>query len=239
MSAFDAKRTLPTAAQPIRISATKGGIMQFDIDKMAALDRFGLLLGTVVPRPIALVTTLGEDGTLNSAPYSQFTVLSHDPPLLLVSVLSHPDRRLKDTAKNILATKEFTVSLVSEAIAEAMNVTCIDAPPGTSELKLAGLETAASTKIKTPRVAASPVAFECRFLTSLSFGSNQAIFIGQMVYGHVADQFVINAERGLIDTPKLKLIGGMHGQKWYARLSDCFAMDRSTWAEWVRQNKTA
>ena len=120
-----------------------------------------------------------------------------------------------------------------------MNVTCIDAPPGTSELKLAGLETAASTKIKTPRVAASPVAFECRFLTSLSFGSNQAIFIGQMVYGHVADQFVINAERGLIDTPKLKLIGGMHGQKWYARLSDCFAMDRSTWAEWVRQNKTA
>ena len=121
----------------------------------------------------------------------------------------------------------------------ALNVTCIDAPPGTSELKLAGLETAASTKIKTPRVAASPVAFECRFLTSLSFGSNQAIFIGQIVYGHVADQFVINAERGLIDTPKLKLIGGMHGQKWYARLSDCFAMDRSTWAEWVRQNKTA
>jgi len=93
-------------------------------------------------------------------------------------------------------------------------------------------------RIKTPRVAASPVAFECRFLTSLSFGSNQAIFIGQIVYGYVADQFVINAERGLIDTPKLKLIGGMHGQKWYARLSDCFAMDRSTWAEWVRQNKT-
>jgi flavin reductase (DIM6/NTAB) family NADH-FMN oxidoreductase RutF len=157
----------------------------------------------------------------------------------LISALSHPDRRLKDTAKNILATKEFTVSMVSEAIAEAMNVTCIDAPPGTNELKLAGLETAASTKIKTPRVAASPVAFECRFLTSLSFGSNQAIFIGQIVYGYVADQFVINAERGLIDTPKLKLIGGMHGQKWYTRLSDCFAMDRSTWAEWVRQNKTA
>jgi flavin reductase (DIM6/NTAB) family NADH-FMN oxidoreductase RutF len=86
-------------------------------------------------------------------------------------------------------------------------------------------------------VAASPVAFECRFLTSLSFGSNQAIFIGQIVYGHVADQFVINAERGLIDTPKLKLIGGMHGQKWYARLSDCVAMDQSTWAEWVRQGK--
>jgi hypothetical protein len=83
MSANDPKRTLPTATQPIRINATKGGIMQFDIDKMAALDRFELLLGTVVPRPIALVTTLGEDGTLNSAPYSQFTVLSHDPPLLL------------------------------------------------------------------------------------------------------------------------------------------------------------
>jgi flavin reductase (DIM6/NTAB) family NADH-FMN oxidoreductase RutF len=79
-----------------------------------------------------------------------------------------------------------------------MNVTCIDAPPGTNELKLAGLETAASMKIRTPRVAASPVAFECRFLTSLSFGSNQAIIIGQIVYGYVADQFVIDAERGLV-----------------------------------------
>ena len=58
------------------------------------------------------------------------------------------------------------------------------------------------------------------------FGSDQAIFIGQIVYGYAADQFVINAERALIDTPKLKLIGGMHGQKWYARLSDCFVMDR-------------
>jgi flavin reductase (DIM6/NTAB) family NADH-FMN oxidoreductase RutF len=211
--------------------------MQFDIEKMAALDRFELLLGTVVPRPIALVTTLGEDGILNAAPYSQFTVLSYDPPLLLVSILSHPDRRLKDTAHNILATKEFTVSLVSEAIAEGMNVTCIDAPPGTDELKLAGLKTAASVKIKPPRVAASPVAFECRFLTSLSFGPNQATVIGQIVYGYVADQFVINAERGLVDTPELKLIGGMHGQKWYAKLSDRFEMERSTWAEWVHQSK--
>jgi flavin reductase (DIM6/NTAB) family NADH-FMN oxidoreductase RutF len=71
-----------------------------------------------------------------------------------------------------------------------------DAPPGTNELELAGLEPAASMKIKTPRVATSPVAFECRFLTSLSFGSNQAIFIGQIVYDYVADQFVINAQRG-------------------------------------------
>jgi flavin reductase (DIM6/NTAB) family NADH-FMN oxidoreductase RutF len=211
--------------------------MLFDFEKMAALDRFQLLLGTVVPRPIALVTTVDEDDALNAAPYTQFTVLSHDPPLLVVSVLSHPDRRLKDTANNILATKEFTVSLVSEAIAQKMNITCIDAPPGTNELKLAGLETAVSAKIRAPRVAASPVAFECRFLTSLSFGPNQAILIGQAVCCHVADQFVIDAERALIDTPELKLIGGMHGQKWYAKLSDRFEMERPTWSEWVGRNK--
>jgi len=210
--------------------------MQFDLEKMAAMDRYELLLGTVVPRPIALVTTLAEDGALNAAPYSLFNVLSHDPPLLVISVLSHPHRRFKDTANNILATKEFSVSLVSEDIAEAMNITCIDAPAGTNELELARLDTAASTTIKPPRIAASPVAFECRLLTSLSFGANQAIVIGQIAHAHIADQFVINAARGLVDTPELKLIGGMHGAKWYARLSDRFEMERPTWADWVRQS---
>jgi flavin reductase (DIM6/NTAB) family NADH-FMN oxidoreductase RutF len=144
---------------------------------------------------------------------------------------------LKDTADNILATREFVVNLISEAIAQEMNITCIDAPAGTNELKLANLDTAPSITVKPPRVAASPVAFECLFLTSLSFGPNQAIVIGQITHAFVADQFVMNAERGLIDTPSLKLIGGMHGAKWYAKTSDLFEMERPTWADWVRQGK--
>jgi flavin reductase (DIM6/NTAB) family NADH-FMN oxidoreductase RutF len=211
--------------------------MHFDIDKMAAMDRYELLLGTVVPRPIALITTISTEGIINAAPYSLFNVMGHDPAVAMISVLAHPDQRLKDTANNILATKEFVLNLVSEPIAEAMNISCIDAPPGTNELELANLRTASSVKVKPPRVSTSPVAFECRFLTSLSFGPNQAIIAGQIIHAYIDDRFVLDRARGLVDTPQLKLIGGMHGAKWYAKLSDRFEMERPTWAEWVRQGK--
>jgi flavin reductase (DIM6/NTAB) family NADH-FMN oxidoreductase RutF len=211
--------------------------MQFDIDGMAPADRYELLLGTIVPRPIALITTLGQDGRINAAPYSLFNVMGHDPAVALVSVLAHPEARLKDTAHNILATKEFVINLVSETVAEAMNITCIDAPPGTNELELAKLKTTSSVKVKPPRVSGSPVAFECRFLTSLSFGPNQAIIAGQIVHAYIEDRFVRDGARGLVDTPELKLIGGMHGAKWYTKLSDRFEMERPTWAGWVREGK--
>jgi flavin reductase (DIM6/NTAB) family NADH-FMN oxidoreductase RutF len=215
-----------------------GGVMQFDIDKMAAMDRYELLLGTVVPRPIALVTTISSDGAVNAAPYSLFNVMGHDPAIVMFSVLAHPEKRLKDTANNILATKEFVINLVSESVAEAMNITCIDAPSGTNELELAKLKTFPSVKVKPPRISESPIAYECRFLTSLSFGPNQAIIAGQIVHADVDDRVVLDAARGLVDTPELNLIGGMHGAKWHTKLSDRFAMDRPTWAEWVRQSKS-
>jgi flavin reductase (DIM6/NTAB) family NADH-FMN oxidoreductase RutF len=211
--------------------------MQFDIDGMAPIDRYELLLGTIVPRPIALITWLGPNGAVNAAPYSLFNVMGHDPAVAMVSVLAHPEGRLKDTASNILATKEFVINLVSEAVAEAMNITCIDAPPGINELELANLKTTPSVKVKPPRVTTSPVAFECRFLTSISFGPNQAIVAGQIVHAYVEDRFVRDHARGLVDTPELKLIGGMHGAKWYAKLSDRFEMERPTWAGWVREGK--
>jgi flavin reductase (DIM6/NTAB) family NADH-FMN oxidoreductase RutF len=81
------------------------------------------------------------------------------------------------------------------------------------------------------------VAFECRFLTSISFGPNQAIIAGQIVHAYVADHFVLDRARGLVDTPQLKLIGAMHGAKWYAKLSDRFEIERPTWSGWVSQGK--
>lgn len=141
---------------------------------------------------------------------------------------------MKDTATNILATVEFVINLASEASAEAMNIACVDAPPGANELELATLETALSIEVRSPRVNASPVAFECRFLTSLSFGRNQAIIVGQIVQAYVEDRLVSDAAKGLIDTPELKLIGRMHGAKWYARLSDRFEMGLTTWTTWMK-----
>jgi len=111
-----------------------------------------------------------------------------------------------------------------------MNVTCIDAPPGIDEVQLAKLDTAPSDKIRTPRVAASPVAFECVVHTALSFGPDQIMVVGRIVQAHVREACVLDPETCSINTPALNLIGGMHGARWYTRTADLFGMDRPTWA---------
>jgi flavin reductase (DIM6/NTAB) family NADH-FMN oxidoreductase RutF len=125
--------------------------MQFDFDAMPPAARFAFLTGAVVPRPIALITTLTPDGTINAAPYTFFSIAGTEPPVVTVTVLPTPDGRMKDTGANILHAKEFVVNLVSEDLAEAMNVTCIDAPADVDEMALAGLAPAPSVKIKTTR----------------------------------------------------------------------------------------
>ena len=211
--------------------------MQFEMRAMRPMDRYELLLGTVLPRPITIVTTVSAAGSLNAAPYSLFNVVCHDPPMLMVSVLPHPEGRLKDTAGNILATREFVVNLVPRAMAEAMNITNIDAPPGRDELELAGLATAPSSVVKPPRIAQSPVALECRLATSLSFGANQAVIFGEIATAYVADDAVLDAAKGLVDTPKLDLFGAMHAARWYSTTNERFEMVRPTWAQWIKDGK--
>ena len=116
-----------------------------------------------------------------------------------------------------------------------MNVTCIDAPSDIDELALAGLTPAASRKVRPPRIAESPVSFECRVLASLVTGPRQTVVIGRVVCAHIDDAFVQDRERCYIDTPALQLIGRMHGSGWYARTSDLFHLDRPTWATWQQQ----
>ncbi len=204
---------------------------------MKPMDRYELLLGTILPRPITIVTTVSPEGEVNAAPYSLFNVVSHDPPVIMIAVLPHPERRLKDTAANVFATREFVVNLVPRSLAEAMNITNLDAPPGTNELALAKLCSAPSTSIKPPRIANSPVAFECRLLTSLSFNSDQAVLFGEVVAAFVSDHLVLDAARGVIDAPKLDLFGAMHAARWYCSTTDRFEMVRSTWAQWINEGK--
>jgi flavin reductase (DIM6/NTAB) family NADH-FMN oxidoreductase RutF len=135
--------------------------MLFDFEQMTPMQCFEFLTGTVVPRPIALITSLSPTGLVNAAPYSFFNIMGIEPPVVACTVLPKPDGGLKDTGRNILSAREFVVNLVSEQMAEAMNVTCIDAPADVEELPLAGLKTVASSKIRTPSIAGSPVAFEC------------------------------------------------------------------------------
>jgi flavin reductase (DIM6/NTAB) family NADH-FMN oxidoreductase RutF len=115
-----------------------------------------------------------------------------------------------------------------------MNVTCIDAPANVDELTIAGLKSAPSIKIRPPRIADSPVSLECRLHTTVPLGPDQIFLIGRIVHAHVADNFVVDPHEPAFNTPALRLIGGMHGAKWYTRTSDLFAMERPTWAEWQR-----
>jgi flavin reductase (DIM6/NTAB) family NADH-FMN oxidoreductase RutF len=200
--------------------------MLFEFDKITPEIGYKLLTSTITPRPIAWISTLGLNGVVNAAPFSFFNAMGHTPPTVAVGLVKDGVRGWKDTARNILDTGEFVVNLVPEALAEAMNATSAAVGPEVSELGLAGLEAAASLHVKPPRIAAAPVAFECEMLSSVVTGPMQTVVIGRVVAAHIADEVVLDAERGYIDTPALGLIGRMHGAGWYARSTDLFQLER-------------
>ena len=209
--------------------------MRWDLDQVAEPIAYKLLAATVMPRPIAWVVTQSAQGVLNAAPYSFFNVMGSAPPTIVLGLMADPQRGFKDTAANILASGEFVVNLVPEALAQQMNITAVDAPTGINELDLAGLATEASVHIRPPRIAASPVAFECRMLSSVVTGPHQTIVIGRVLAVHIDDRFILNPERAHIDTPALNLVARSYGST-YVRSHDTFELDRPKWAEWSAQN---
>jgi flavin reductase (DIM6/NTAB) family NADH-FMN oxidoreductase RutF len=195
--------------------------MIFDMETLEAQNRYKILTATVTPRPIAWITTLSASGVINAAPFSFFNVMGHEPPTVAIGLLAGSER------------------FVAESNAEAMNITCLDAPPEIDELTLAGLTPAASQAVRPPRIAESPVSFECRVLTSLVTGPRQTAVIGRVVRAHVDDAVILDKERCHIDTQALRLIARMHGSGWYARSTDLFQIDRPTWAAWQENNVKA
>ncbi len=206
--------------------------MLFDFDKISVLDRYKLLTSTVVPRPIAWVVSHDENGVLNAAPFSFFNVFSAEPPVMVIGIGGRKPGDAKDTGANIRVTGEFVINLVNYDLAQAMNITAIDFPPDIDELKAAGLTTVPSTRIKVPRIAESPVAFECERFQTIEIANDRALVMARIVAIHVADAYVMNQERCYIDTPKLDLIGRMHGGGGYSTTRDLFEMKRITVEEW-------
>lgn len=200
--------------------------MQFNFDEITPDVGYKLLTSTILPRPIAWVSTLGANGVVNAAPFSFFNAMGHSPATVALGMVRDATRGWKDTPRNILETGEFVVNLVPERLAQAMNATSKAAAPEVSELELAGLEAAPSVHIAPPRIAAAPVAFECRAISSVVTGPMQTVVIGQVLAAHIYDAFVMDAARGYIDSPALELIGRMHGAGWYARSSDLFQLER-------------
>ncbi|MCF3946842.1 flavin reductase family protein [Acidiphilium sp. AL] len=206
--------------------------MLFDLTALKPLDQYKLLASTVVPRPIAWVVTLDAEGRLNAAPFSFFNVFGSGPPILCIGIGARRPGDCKDTGENIRLTGEFVVNLVAHDNAEAMNVTAIEFGPEIDELAEAKLTTLPSAKIKPPRIAESPVAMECVRHSMIEFGPDRALVVGRVVAMHVRDDAVLDAERCHIDTPKLDLIGRMHGAGWYSRTTERFDMPRILVDEW-------
>ncbi len=209
--------------------------MLFDFETMAVQDRYKLLVSTVVPRPIAWVVTQDAGGRLNAAPYSFFNVFSADPPVVVFGIGGRKPGDIKDTGQNIRETGQFTVCLVNQDAASAMNVTAIDFPPEVDELAEAGLTTAPSTRVKPPRIAESPVALECERFMIVELNTDRALVLGRVVAMHVRDDCVLDAQRCHIDTPKLDLIGRLHGGGWYTRTADRFEMPRIPLEGWNKK----
>ncbi|MBL8699912.1 MAG: flavin reductase family protein [Alphaproteobacteria bacterium] len=204
--------------------------MSFDFAALGPRERYKLLIGAVVPRPIALVTSIDTEGRVNAAPFSFFNCLSADPAILALGVEFRADGRHKDTGFNVRATQAFTVNIVSDAIVEAMNVCAVPFDPGVDELREAGLTAMPGTKVPCPWIAQSPAAFECRHHVTLSIGRSREIILGEVVWAHFRAD-VVDPGNLHVDPAALDAVGRMGGQG-YAGTRDYFDLPTMSVARW-------
>jgi flavin reductase (DIM6/NTAB) family NADH-FMN oxidoreductase RutF len=187
---------------------------------MSVLDaafRYRLMASTIVPRPIAWVTTRNVAGQVNTAPFSCFAMMGSAPPLVVIGIQARPDGRDKDSLANARATGELVVNLVGWHDGAAMAVTARDYESGVDEAAIAGLDLVPSTKVGVPRIASAPVSLECIVSDIMATGEAQSLLIARIEAMHVVDRAVLNAACGYIDTPALDLLGRMEGPAWYTR----------------------
>ena len=188
--------------------------MHFDLGKMPAQDGYKLLISTVVPRPIALATTVDAKGRVNAAPFSFFNAISSNPPVVVLGINGEgAEGGYKDTEDNIRETGEFVVNLVDEALAERMNICAVDFPHEIEELEVAKLTALPSVGVKPPRIGESPVSFECTRITGLSLGGNSTMEVGRVIHIHIRDD-LMDMEKLYVKTDQIGLIGRMHGRGW-------------------------
>lgn len=204
--------------------------MEIDFAGLSSKERYKLLVGFIIPRPIAFVTTVGRDGVANAAPFSFFNVFGENPATVVLGIQARPDGTLKDTARNILETGEYVINMVDEAIAEAMNVCAVDFPAGMSELEPAGLTLEPSQVVKPGRIAEAPAAFECRHLHSIAFRPDRSLIIGEVVWMRVRDE-VIDPQTLRLRDEAYRPVGRLYGNM-YSRQNDRFELARQSYAEW-------
>ena len=188
---------------------------------------YKLLIGSVVPRPIGWISSIDLEGRSNLAPFSFFNAVCGNPPHVLFSpMIRSTDQEAKDTLNNVRATGEFVVNIVTEDLAEAMNLSSTELPAVVDEFSVAQLISAPSVIVKPPRVASSPIHFECKVAHIIDIGDQPgsgSVVIGRVVHIHVDESVLFDGDK--IDLEKLKPIGRLAGND-YCRVTDIFQMER-------------
>lgn len=195
-----------------------------DPTKQTERDNYKLLIGSIIPRPIALVTTDSGNGIYNAAPFSYFNIVSSNPPMVSLSI-QRPASGLKDTARNIFQKKEFVVHIVDEENVEASNEASAAMGPEESEVEMTGLNLVPSEVVNVPGIKESKVRMECKLVEVVSFGGDAAgsdLFIGEVVRFHIAEDIY---ENGRIDPHRLAPVSRLAGTN-YAKIGELFSLER-------------
>jgi flavin reductase (DIM6/NTAB) family NADH-FMN oxidoreductase RutF len=200
--------------------------MQIDFTRLPARHAYHWMTAMIVPRPIAWVSSVSPAGVVNLAPFSFFNGITSRPPILMFVPVTKADGTPKDTLRNIEATGEFVVNLVSRKQAEVMNASAAALPPDESEMERYAIEAAGSERVAPPRVAEAPIAMECKLEQITRIGDEPGIanvVFGRILCAHFDDAIINDA--GRIDPAKLDLIGRMGGED-YCTTRDQFAVAR-------------
>jgi flavin reductase (DIM6/NTAB) family NADH-FMN oxidoreductase RutF len=200
--------------------------MRLDFATLAPRDAYQWMISMILPRPIAWVSTISAEGKTNLAPFSFFQGVCANPPTLMFVPVNNRQGLKKDTVRNIEAVPEFVVNLVPHRLAEQMNATSALLPYGESEFEKFGIAPAPSDQVRPPRVAAAPVAFECRLHQIVNIGEGPLaahVIFGRILAAHVAD--AVLGTDGRPDVSKLDLIGRLGGEA-YTTTRDTFSIER-------------
>ena len=199
-------------------------MISIDPEQNKERDNYKLLIGSVIPRPIAFVTTQSESGVLNGAPFSYFNVVSSNPPMVSLSI-QRPTGERKDTARNIYGNGEFVVHIVDRDNVAKINETAASLPPSESEVDMAGLTRVPSEVVSVPGVKESKIRMECQLVESVPLGGDgpgSDLFIGKIVRFHIDEAIY---ENGRIDPRGLDAISRLAGTN-YAAIGEIFSMER-------------
>lgn len=198
--------------------------MEMDLTRIEQRISYKLLTALVIPRPIAWVTSLNEDGSINAAPFSFFNVMGNAPPLVALGISERPSGELKDTRRNLEREKEFVVNLADRRSASALHASAAPFPPGVSEVSALGLETHPSVTVNTPRLSICRVHLECQHWGTVEVQQNRVV-LGLVTHIHTEDGLVDPTTYDVIPG-EFQALGRMQGPGWYCQVSEPFNLGR-------------